>query len=242
MSYIYGPSKTPPRGWLTTPSGVLLKDESIDGYLARGRTLRGVCTVRDCRRRCELDFERLSQRGLGRLSADDLKRLYRCHRLDGCALDFHEQDGVELTLSMLSGRDYVHIRIACGGCRKASIVRPEAVIAKLTAEKTGGPDTPVANLAALSAARAPSARSDAGPPRSCGTTRSASQPGLRTSRRRAEAARRLSEQAAWMYVQRRGDADKHEQRWIAAPALDASQVGEVDLGLEGELLLSNATG
>ena len=149
MSSPFAPSRAPPAGWLVSDGGELVPDLSVAGYLARGREVSGHCHLRDCRRRCQLDLERLVERGLGAARVTELQRLYQCHRLDGCALAFTEQYGVELTLSMLAGRDYVGIRILCAKCRKASVVRVEAVVERLRTNGTGGPDTPVARLAEL---------------------------------------------------------------------------------------------
>ncbi len=147
MSTIFGPSTRPPAGWVIAHGGVLSPDLTVAGYLARGREVRGNCYQRDCRRHCHLDFARLAQRGLGGVWVHELKPLFKCSRMDGCALEFHEQYGVELTLSMLAGRDYVHLRIACAKCRRAKLVKPAVVIARLVAEGTGGHDTPLEKLA-----------------------------------------------------------------------------------------------
>ncbi|HEY8570912.1 hypothetical protein [Phenylobacterium sp.] len=149
MSFVFGPDRKPPAGWRVSHDGELVEDRSVAGYVARGREVKGLCQLRDCRRRCHLDLERLAERGLGALSIGELKPLYRCHRLDGCGLDFSEQYGAELTLGMLAGRDHVGVRVACGGCRKSTVVRPEQVIERLKLEGRGGSDTPVATLADL---------------------------------------------------------------------------------------------
>lgn len=149
MSSIFGRPRAPPAGWLVSHGGELIEDPTVGGYMARGREVKGICHQRDCRRRCELDLARYAQRGFGSARVNDLKPLYRCHRIGGCALDFHEVEGLELTLAMLSGRDYVGVRIACGTCRKASVARPEAVIQRLQAEGTGGADTRVGRLGGL---------------------------------------------------------------------------------------------
>jgi hypothetical protein len=149
MSSIFGRSRSPPAGWLVSHGGELTPDPTVAGYLARGREVKGVCRQRDCRRSCELDFERLARKGIGGAWVHELKPLYHCHRLGGCGLDFHETGGVELTLSMLAGRDYVGLRILCGKCGKATVIQPDDAIGRLAAEGTGGADTPVSKVGDL---------------------------------------------------------------------------------------------
>jgi hypothetical protein len=108
--------RTPPRGWRVV-SSTLVPDPTVTGYIGRGCEVKGVCHLRDCRRRCELDLPRLVQRGYGSVAVTDLIRLYRCNRVTGCALDFHEEHGAEITLSTLAGRDHVWIKLTCGKYR-----------------------------------------------------------------------------------------------------------------------------
>lgn len=129
--------------------GQLEPDASVAGYDARGREVLGVCHLRDCRRRCHIDFALLAERGLGRLHVEQVKRLFRCHRLDGCALDFQEKGGGELVLSALTRKVHVALRVTCGGCGKATVSPAEAVIARLKAEGLGGGGLPVSSLAGL---------------------------------------------------------------------------------------------
>jgi|GEM_PF-4531294 len=89
------------------------------------------------------------QQGLGALRVHELKPLFKCGRLGGCALEFHEQYGHVLTLSSLARSPSVHLRIVCAKCRKPKLAKPAAVIARLTAEGTGGHETPLDQLAAL---------------------------------------------------------------------------------------------
>jgi hypothetical protein len=129
--------------------GELSPDLTVAGYLARRREVRGVCRQRDCRRSCEIDCARLAQQGLGALRVHELKPLFKCARLGGCALEFHEQYGHELTLAVLARLERVHLRISCAKCRKPKLVRPAAVVARLIEEGTGGHDTPLEKLAGL---------------------------------------------------------------------------------------------
>lgn len=149
MSDPFGPSARPPAGWLIAHGGEFSPDLTVAGYFARRREVRGLCRQRDCRRSCDIDCERLTHQGLGALRVHELKPLFKCGRLGGCALEFHEQYGIELSLSMLAKLEPVYLRITCAKCRKPRLARPAAVIARLIAEGTGGHDTPLEKLAGL---------------------------------------------------------------------------------------------
>jgi hypothetical protein len=138
----------PPPGWLVMDKQLAV-DGSVAGYLARGRDVIGRCYQQDCRRRCDLPLEKLVSRRLGSLRVSDLKPLLRCSRLGGCSLDITESGGREVTLGSLVGRPYVGVRIACSHCQKATIAKPETVIARLTKEGLGGGEMPVDTLAAV---------------------------------------------------------------------------------------------
>ena len=142
-----GPPTRPPPGWVIAHGGELSPDLTVAGYFARRREVRGVCRQRDCRRSCDIDVARLTQQGLGALRVHELKPLFKCGRLGGCALEFHEKYGQELALSVLARLDAVYLRIACAKCRKPRLARPREVIARLVAEGTGGPDTQLEALA-----------------------------------------------------------------------------------------------
>lgn len=144
-----GPPTRPPAGWVIAHGGELSPDQTVAGYFARRREVRGVCRQRDCRRSCEIDFARLTQQGLGALRVHELKPLFKCGRLGGCALEFHEQYGHVLTLSSLARLDNVYLRISCAKCRKPKLARPAAVVARLLAEGTGGHETPLEQVAGL---------------------------------------------------------------------------------------------
>lgn len=139
-------NKNPPPGW-TVANGQLEPDRTVSGYLARGCEVRGRCHLRDCRRTCHLDFARMVQLGQGKLSVRDLLPTFKCVRLGGCALDFHEEGGMEPTLGSLQHRGHAAIRFGCLGCRRAVVVRPAQVLAKLTATGAKDPyDTPLSKV------------------------------------------------------------------------------------------------
>jgi len=148
MSSIFGLSDAPPRGWRIV-QGELVADPTVAGYLARGREIRGLCQQQDCRRTCQVDLEDLARRGLGAARIQELKPLYKCQRLGGCALAFHEKYGTELTVSVLARLKPAVLRIRCGNCRKTTRARPGAVVARLLAEGLGGHETRVEDLAGL---------------------------------------------------------------------------------------------
>jgi len=148
MGVIFGRSKAPPPGWVVF-NGQLEPDTSVAGYHARGREIRGVCHIRDCRRRCHVDFADLMSRGLQRLSAAEVKRLMVCSRLGGCAMEFRETGGAGVRLSDLTRREHVAVRIRCAGCGKASVAHAEAVIARLNREGLGGAGTLMSQLPGL---------------------------------------------------------------------------------------------
>ncbi len=140
---------TPPTGWLIA-SGILQVDRTVRGYYLRRQAVTGRCHARDCRRSCEIDAAQLHARGLGALSMDQVKGLYRCSRLDGCSTVFFDDLKAEsLKLRALRRRRAVGLVLRCGVCGDQRKVDPEAVIAGLQAEGKGGSDTEVRDLAAL---------------------------------------------------------------------------------------------
>jgi hypothetical protein len=48
-------------------------------------------------------------------------------------------------------------------------------------------------------------------------------------------------QVSKLATERRRYPDHYEQTWIAPPALDATDVGKIELRLEGELLLRHSS-
>jgi len=125
--------KTPPPGW-TAASGLLERDQTVAGCLARLEEVRGSCAMRDCKRRCHVDLERLARTGFGALPIAQAQRFLKCQRLDSCGLVFHVAHKASLPLDALLGRSHVRIKISCGGCGFHRVTTPEALIRKI-----GGP-------------------------------------------------------------------------------------------------------
>lgn len=145
---MYDPHK-PPAGWLIA-SGILQADRTVRGYYMRRQDVAGRCHTRDCRRTCHVDIKRLHADGLGSLRMDQVKSLYRCQRLDGCGLDFHDDLKAEsLKLDRLCRRPAVGILLRCCGCKVARKISPEHIIEVLKAEGIGGPETEVRDLSGL---------------------------------------------------------------------------------------------
>ena len=139
----------PPAGWQIA-SGILQADRTVRGYFTRHQAVSGRCHARDCRRTCHIDVDRLQADGLGALRMDQVKSLFRCARLDGCALVFHDDLKAEsLKLSVLCGRPAVAIHLRCRGCKELLKIAPEHMIARLQAEGKGGGDTEVRDLVGL---------------------------------------------------------------------------------------------
>ena len=123
----------PPRGWHAF-DGLLQPDLTVAGHLARGQEVKGICHLRDCRRRCHVDLERLAQRGFGALPVETAQRFLKCQNLAGCALEFHADPKASLPLRSLTGRSNVKIRIKCAGCGFLRVSAPETLITRLSAE------------------------------------------------------------------------------------------------------------
>ncbi len=139
----------PPVGWLIA-SGILQVDRTVRGYYLRQQAVNGRCHTRDCRRTCWVDVRRLQADGLGALRMDQVKSLFKCQRLDGCGMVFHDELKAEsLKLESLCGRRAVTIQLRCRGCKNELKVAPEHLIARLKAEAKGGGDTEVRDLANL---------------------------------------------------------------------------------------------
>lgn len=143
------PDGAPPAGWVSL-GGVLTPGGSVANYAARGQNARGSCTGHrsgDCRRSVTIDAKALCAEGLGRLSMERIQRTYRCQRLDGCMLAFHDlEPDLQLTLGMLTGRGYVRVRLTCRGCKLRRLFTAEEVIARLQAARKGDSGTRLAVL------------------------------------------------------------------------------------------------
>lgn len=145
---MYDPHR-PPNGWLIS-SGILAPDRTVRGYHARRQGVSGRCHARDCRRTCHIDIERLQKDGLGALRMEQIKALFCCQRLDGCALVFYDDLKSEsLKVSTLCRRAAVTIQLRCRACKVVLNIAPEQMIARLQAEGKGGGDTEVRDLPGL---------------------------------------------------------------------------------------------
>jgi hypothetical protein len=139
----------PPAGWLIA-SGILQADRTVRGYHTRRQGVSGRCHARDCRRTCHIDVARLHADGLGALRMDQVKALFRCGRLDGCALAFHDDLKAEsLKLATLCRRTAVTVQLHCRACGARLKIAPEQMIVRLEAEAKGGADTEVRDLPGL---------------------------------------------------------------------------------------------
>lgn len=134
----------PPAGWVSL-DGSLTPGMGVTHYAARGQNVRGSCAGRandDCKRTVTIDAARLCSQGLGALGMDRIKRTYRCQRLDDCMLTFHDlEPDLPLTLSRLTGRAYVRIRLTCRGCKLRRLFTAEEVVARLRAANKGDSGT-----------------------------------------------------------------------------------------------------
>jgi hypothetical protein len=156
-----GDPTAPPDGW-TAIYGLLERTTTVAGYAARGDEVKGRCHLRDCRRICHIDMPRLVEGGYGRVPVESLKRLARCSRIEGCAIDWFEERPIGFRLSWLLGRPYVSIRFQCEACKFHRTALPDQVLAKLRAKGPGAADdATVDTLAKL----------PMGPCKACGKTR-----------------------------------------------------------------------
>ena len=141
----------PPKGW-TVSNGVVSPGHRVADFAAREQLVKGVCRVKGCSRRVELEPNTLCAQGLGLLAMAAIERMWRCQRLEGCGLEFHETPAdLPLRLSQFVGRPNVRLRLRCRepGCRFHRLWRVEAMIAALGKRKQGGHATEVAALGAM---------------------------------------------------------------------------------------------
>jgi len=141
------PGNAPPTGWIAR-DGLLQPDPTIAGYRARMQEVRGICGQRDCKRRCDVDLQRLTALGFGSLHIDTAKRFLKCDNLTGCGLDFHEDRRAGLPLKALFGRSHVSVRVKCGGCGFFRTATPEAVWRRIMAGKSPDDGLLVGDIAA----------------------------------------------------------------------------------------------
>jgi hypothetical protein len=146
-----------PSGW-TSRSGVLGPAESVEAYAARAQVVKGVCRAKGCFRKVELEPRTLCGQGLGRLPMDQVQRLYRCARLDGCGLDYHREPPLNpLRLEQFVGRPNVRVRLRCRGdrCRFFRVWRVEEMIAGLAGRGRGSGRTEIDELGAMMTSACP---------------------------------------------------------------------------------------
>jgi hypothetical protein len=78
-----------------------------------------------------------------------VKRLWRCQRIDGCGLDFHDEPPLNpLRLGQFVGRPNVRARLRCrgNGCTFYRVWRVEEMIAGLEKRRQGDDRTEVLGL------------------------------------------------------------------------------------------------
>lgn len=141
----------PPPGWVSH-SGAIEPAPRVADYAARLQVVKGVCRATGCNRRVELEPKALCGAGLGLVSMDQVKNLWRCHRIDGCALDFHNEPPLNpLRLDHFLGRPNVRLRLRCRGdrCKFFRVWRVEEMIAGLTKRRQGDGRTEVEKLGAM---------------------------------------------------------------------------------------------
>lgn len=138
----------PPPGW-SISTGRLQEDSTVGGYHQRGCAVSGRCYRNDCRRTCWLDFRELIRSGMERLPVAVIQHTLKCHRLDGCSLEFHEKPERVLTLRDIAGRPHIALEAFCLGCRKTHLTTVEAMISRLKSAQTGDETTPLSKLDSL---------------------------------------------------------------------------------------------
>ncbi|MGI8841407.1 MAG: hypothetical protein ACR2F8_11600 [Caulobacteraceae bacterium] len=138
----------PPPGWISQ-TGIVEPADTVAGYAARVQAVKGICRAKGCNRRVELDPKALCGIGLGLVNMGQVKRLWRCQRIDGCGLDFHEEPPLNpLRLGQFVGRTNVRVRLRCRaiGCKFYRMWRVEEIIAGLEKRRQGDGRTEVVGL------------------------------------------------------------------------------------------------
>lgn len=141
----------PPLGW-TTWNGVLEPASQVAAYAARGQVFRGRCETKECNRRVRIEPKDLCGKGQGLLTMKHVEQLNRCHRLDGCSLNFFADPRTpELRLERLTGRAHVRVRLKCRGtgCKLSRVWVVEQMIAGLKKAGKGGGQTDIHELGKL---------------------------------------------------------------------------------------------
>jgi hypothetical protein len=123
--------------------------ETVAAFAARGQAVKGTCRSGGCSRRVELDPKALCGVGLAQLSMRKVQGLWRCQRLDGCGLDFHNEPALHpLRLDQFVGRPNVRVRLRCRGdrCKFFRVWRVEEMIAGLVKRRQGDDRTEIEAL------------------------------------------------------------------------------------------------
>lgn len=83
------------------------------------------------------------------LPASKVMDTFKCARLDGCSLEFHEEPQQVITLRDLTGRDYVGVEIRCALCGEKRVTTVEALIFRLKKAGRGDETTSIKAVAPL---------------------------------------------------------------------------------------------
>lgn len=148
---MFGRGNGPPPGW-TTSNGVLEPASQVAGYAARSQVFRGRCETKECNRKVRIEPKDLCGKGQGLLTMKHVEQLNRCHRLDGCSLNFYADPGApELRLEWLTGRANVRVRLKCrgNGCTFVRVWVVEKMIDGLKKSGKGHGGTDVHELGKL---------------------------------------------------------------------------------------------
>ena len=135
----------PPPGYVAC-NGTVAPGGCVADYAARRQVVKAGCRTRGCNRHITLDPEVLSRDGMGALAMRKIQQLWKCNRIDGCGLEFHnERPGVPLMLGHFVGLPHVRIRLRCreAACEFARVYPVEALIKGLAARKQGDERTEI---------------------------------------------------------------------------------------------------
>lgn len=138
-------------GWKTF-DGVLTPRPEVAAYAARGQTVKGVCREKGCFRKVEISPRQLCGQGMGLIQMKKVQSLYRCSRLDGCGLQFHDEPlHPRLTLGMLMGKSHVRVRVRCaaGACKFLRVWTAEEIVASLAKKGKDGTGADIHTLGQL---------------------------------------------------------------------------------------------
>jgi hypothetical protein len=138
----------PPPGWVAL-MGTVEAGSRVCDYAARGQTVKGACRTKGCYRRVEMDPEALVREGQGTLAMRKLQPSWKCHRLEGCEMQFVEEPPTQpLRLGHFTGLPHVRVRLTCRGegCKFARVYPAAALIKGLKARRQGDERTEIGLL------------------------------------------------------------------------------------------------